>query len=192
MVLIYYKKRPFCIYTFDNWREELLHRHQKAIWTSVPSGLSENFFTLPLSLKSSTMTISCRNCLGDISMTLCTVLIRVDQPSLWKTNMTLAEGRSSGYCQYLHLLVNQSEVKGHRKKARSKSYIVYTEKLSQRLKWQGIGMQPYSSSLVSGMVLFMVILSLLIILKPNSLMDLSALDLSSIPVYTGWPFSPKK
>ena len=127
MVLIYYKKRPFCIYTFDNWREELLHRHQKAIWTSVPSGLSENFFTLPLSLKSSTMTISCRNCLGDISITLCTVLIRVDQPSLWKTNMTLAEGRSSGYCQYLHLLVNQSEVKGHRKK-QGQSLTLYTLK----------------------------------------------------------------
>lgn len=43
----------------------------------------------PLLLKSSIMTISARYFLGVLLMTLWTVLISVDQPSLWKTITTL-------------------------------------------------------------------------------------------------------
>ena len=46
----------------------------------------------PLSLKSSTMTTSSSNSGGDMLTILCTVLINVDHPSLWNTNITLAVG----------------------------------------------------------------------------------------------------
>ena len=57
----------------------------------------------PLSLKSSTITISWSMCGGDLFMTLWTVRSNVDQPSLWKTMITLALGRLCGYLRSLHL-----------------------------------------------------------------------------------------
>lgn len=49
------------------------------------------------------MTTSLSRCEGEVFITLCTVRMSVENPSLWNTRITLAVGRSSGYCQYLHL-----------------------------------------------------------------------------------------
>lgn len=49
-----------------------------------------------LSEKSSTRMISCSMCVGERSMTECTVRISTEKPSLWKTMMTLVRGRSKG------------------------------------------------------------------------------------------------
>ena len=53
--------------------------------------------------KSSHRTISCSNSGGDRSRTVWTVLISVDQPSLWKMITTLAFGKWRGYFLALHL-----------------------------------------------------------------------------------------
>lgn len=63
----------------------------------------------PLSLASSTSTISSSRCLGDLSITLWTVRSRVVQASLWNTITTLVRGRSSGYTFVLHLENTQSQ-----------------------------------------------------------------------------------
>lgn len=54
------------------------------------------FNNKPLVLKSSTSSISLRRWGGDLLKTLWTVRSKVDQPSLWKTIMTLVEGRFFG------------------------------------------------------------------------------------------------
>lgn len=57
----------------------------------------------PLSLASSTSTISSSRGLGDLTMTLWTVRSSVVHASLWNTITTLVRGRSSGYTFVLHL-----------------------------------------------------------------------------------------
>jgi hypothetical protein len=51
----------------------------------------------PLSLASSTKMISCRDDLGDLSITLVTVRKSVENASLWKTMMTEVVGNFAGY-----------------------------------------------------------------------------------------------
>jgi len=51
---------------------------------------------IPLSEKSSTRRISSKNFDGVRFMTLWIVLSKTDQPSLWKTIITLVRGNSSG------------------------------------------------------------------------------------------------
>lgn len=63
----------------------------------------------PLSLASSTSTISSSSCLGDLSMTLWTVRSSVVHASLWNTITTLVRGRSSGYNFVLHLKKTHTE-----------------------------------------------------------------------------------
>lgn len=61
------------------------------------------FIILPRSLLSSTRMISSRSALGDLLITLHTVLNSVVHASLWNTITTLVVGNLSGYALSLHL-----------------------------------------------------------------------------------------
>lgn len=62
-------------------------------------------------LESSTRMISFNSSWGDWVITLQTVRIRVDQPSLWNTMITDTCGNFFGYCLYVHLWSNKLFVK---------------------------------------------------------------------------------
>lgn len=65
----------------------------------------------PLSLKSSTSTISATSSGGERFRTLCTVLSREDQPSLWNGIITLVLGSFSRYSLFLQLDTDRASQK---------------------------------------------------------------------------------
>lgn len=75
------------IYEYTYSKDELKFSKKKKKSTS---------WNIPLSEKSSTRRISSKNFDGVLFITLCTVLINTDQPSLWNTIMTLVLGKSVG------------------------------------------------------------------------------------------------